>query len=1241
MQIDATCVDPIFGSFSTPVQTTTTINGVTFTKEAVSFTNLPAGTAAYSFSVYLPPASMWQGRFWQNEYPLNSATPSNSDITAAAASGAYMIQVTGNNGLYGYRPDAAAAKWAKAFAATFYNYSNEIYGYNFGGSGGSYTTTGAAENTTGIWEGTQVLVDGGPADLPDAPAELSKAVAALRPVLPTIVNAEQPGGSGNPYAGLTPTQSAALTEISQFGMPLSGWETNGTSSVIGALAGTIAADDPTYARDFWSKPGYENSSATLPAWAQALLVDAEEPISSVTPSTGTPTSFTVSATPPIPSNAPSQEYSVDSSFGAPLTGGFGTLVGTYSAATKTFTLTAGSNSQSVLNQIQVGNDLQIDNFTQMSLLFYAEHEVPTTQTQGSVLPAFSGATGTGLYATGLGSFNQFLSPDGQPDAYAQRPFNTDDYLSLQQAGGGTFTGQINDKVVVDDMQLDSSAYDDTADWYSQRVDQAMGATAYSNQFRVYINANAQHASNTALTGQKATTQISYNGIQYQDLRDLAAWAENGTAPPASTNYNVSNEQVTLSGNAATQGGFQPVVSETADGVSNDVVPTGATVNLAATATAIPNTGTFTSAVWDCSGSAGTGTFPLSSTIPPGQTSVSLTQTCTYPTAGVYFPTIRVATQRQGDPTEGNTQVYNLGRTRVVVGAAAPTVEVNNVIVNATSSSGATVNYQALATDPGGANVNPANVVCTPPSGSTFPIGVTTVSCTATDSVGGTATKTFTVTVTDNPTISLPTNITAAATSPSGATVNYSATASDPVDGTDPVSCSTPSGSTFPVGTTTVYCSAANAAGNNAFGSFTVTVYTATLSLSKSTTSTGYGAAGDTIPYSYLVTNTGSATLTNVGVSDDHVASVSCPDSSLAGGASETCSGSYTVTQADVDAGSVTNTATAYGTDPLSNAVTSSPSLVTVDASNATTSISLTKSTTSTGYGTAGDIIPYSYLVTNTGTTTLSSVGVSDDHVASVDCPDTSLAPNASETCTGTYTVTQADVDNGSVTNTATASGTNEQIVTVTSDPSSVTVDASNATTFISLAKSTTSTGYKVRGTTIPYSYLVTNTGTTTLSDVGVTDDHVASVNCPDASLAPSASETCAGSYTVKQSDVDNGSVSNTATASGTVLPQSITATSSPSSVTVDYTGVQITTTSLPTATKGSTYRVTLAATGGKMPYTWSSLSGLPKGLTLSSNGVLSGKPKVVPGTYTVTVQVLDKSAKQEKDVVFLNLKVVQ
>jgi hypothetical protein len=62
-------------------------------------------------------------------------------------------------------------------------------------------------------------------------------------------------------------------------------------------------------------------------------------------------------------------------------------------------------------------------------------------------------------------------------------------------------------------------------------------------------------------------------------------------------------------------------------------------------------------------------------------------------------------------------------------------------VNATSSSGETVTYQVRAHDPDDAV---ASLACIPASGSTFPIGTTTVICTATDTHNNSATASFTI-----------------------------------------------------------------------------------------------------------------------------------------------------------------------------------------------------------------------------------------------------------------------------------------------------------------------------------------------------------------------------------------------------------------------------------------------------------------------------------------------------------------
>ncbi|MCI0485037.1 MAG: HYR domain-containing protein [Blastocatellia bacterium] len=134
------------------------------------------------------------------------------------------------------------------------------------------------------------------------------------------------------------------------------------------------------------------------------------------------------------------------------------------------------------------------------------------------------------------------------------------------------------------------------------------------------------------------------------------------------------------------------------------------------------------------------------------------------------------------------------------------------------------------------NYVPANVtdncpiapvaVCLPPSGSTFPLGVSVVTCTARDGAGNTATCTFTITVNDSqaPTITCPANVMASAPAGQNATiVNFPPpVVADNMPGIT-VACVPPSGSSFPVGVTNVTCTATDAAGNAAVCGFTVTV----------------------------------------------------------------------------------------------------------------------------------------------------------------------------------------------------------------------------------------------------------------------------------------------------------------------------------------------------------------------------------------------------------------------------------
>lgn len=102
----------------------------------------------------------------------------------------------------------------------------------------------------------------------------------------------------------------------------------------------------------------------------------------------------------------------------------------------------------------------------------------------------------------------------------------------------------------------------------------------------------------------------------------------------------------------------------------------------------------------------------------------------------------------------------------------------------------------------------------------------------------------------------------------------------------------------------------NALGHDTL-SATSTVLTPAMSIAKSSTTHFVGAIGQVVPYSYLVTNTGSAPLSGVSVADNKTdAAPGCPATTLAVGASMTCTGQHTVTAADLAAVNLTNLATA-------------------------------------------------------------------------------------------------------------------------------------------------------------------------------------------------------------------------------------------------------------------------------------------------------------------------------------------
>ncbi|MEU9318970.1 hypothetical protein [Streptomyces sp. NPDC048295] len=385
--------------------------------------------------------------------------------------------------------------------------------------------------------------------------------------------------------------------------------------------------------------------------------------------------------------------------------------------------------------------------------------------------------------------------------------------------------------------------------------------------------------------------------------------------------------------------------------------------------------------------------------------------------------------------------------------------------------------------------------------------------------------------------------------------------------------------------------------------------------------------GTKVPYEYVVTNSGNVPLTNVNVTDDRVTGIMCPKTTLAVGETMTCTGSYTVTRADATAGSVTNTAIAHGRDN-GTPIESPPDDVTLEVQSGP-GVRLEKSADDTRVYEVGDEVTYTYTVTNTGPQELTGLSVTDDRVTGVTCEATTLAPAGqpgdSTTCTGTYRITAADADAGSVTNTATAHGRSGGEA-VESEPDEVTVLVASQLG-LHLTKSADDTRVYRAGDEVTYTYTVTNTGNATLTGVGVTDDLVPNVTCQATTLAPGAVTTCVGRYTVTAADAARGRVVNVAAAHG--RSGSTQVESEPDSVTLRAAtepGLRLT----KTVDDSRTYKV-----GDKVTYTYTvtntgsqSLTGISvtddrvtgvtcEATTLAPAGQ-SGDSTTCTGTYRVT-----------------------
>jgi hypothetical protein len=630
------------------------------------------------FSFYLPEKARYQGRFFQYVTPVPDSenlaqVTGDEKIGFAIASGGYFVETNGGGTgatagpafnsdptVGAFRANAAAAMYSRLIAAEMYG-PHRTYGYLYGGSGGAYRTLGSMENTVGVWDGAVPFVIGSPMAAPNSHTVRMHAMRVLKDKFPGIVDVMDAGGSGDPYAGLNEEQAAALREVTRMGFSPRSWFGHKTMGVhaFPAIYGGVLMADPDYFTDFWTKPGYlgfdrpesfardrlqfettlvaplgedQGDARGLPdvrvpgtargtadlAWRGAIGGDRSRPVA-----------FELAGTPP--------EVGF---LGGDLVVLSGEAKGQRLAlrAVKDNMVTLGVVDWNIVAKLRPGDAVRVDNSNFLAAQTFHRHQVP-----GPDYPVY----------------DQFRKADGTP-LYPQRPMLLGP-LFAAGAAGKVPSGKFQGKVIIVSALLDREATPWQADWYRRRFDQLLGAKGPS-RYRLWYMDNALHGYNEDRVDPDKS--ISYLGALHQALRDVSAWVEKGTPPPANTSYRIADGQVVLPASAAVRQGIQPVVSLAANGKPRVEVSSGQRVALKATITVPAGTGKVVQARWDLDGS---GEFATVGQLPARpQARVTVRSSVSFDKPGTYFVTIKIESERSGNAASPYARIQNLARARVVV-----------------------------------------------------------------------------------------------------------------------------------------------------------------------------------------------------------------------------------------------------------------------------------------------------------------------------------------------------------------------------------------------------------------------------------------------------------------------------------------------------------------------------------------------------------------------------------------------
>ncbi len=655
------------------------------------------------FSFCFPPAERYEGRFQQYLSPFPGPdeevaslghTGLEDRIGFALKCGAYYVETNmGSKQQFGgsgdatmtWKSSAAAAEYSREKAMEIYDTRQRPFGYVYGGSGGGYKTMACIENTS-AWDGAAPYVIGSPVSLPNTITMHVQGQRVLRNAFPQILDALDAGGSGDPYKELNQDEADMLRELTKMGFPPLAWYMEAKGVIdpgsLPVLMPGVKKMDPDYFIDFWTKPGYAgadpNSSSSKDRIHFRTKVKAVHQAGKTEKR-----------------SAEDGLNGVDDAYKKQMVSGNGAYLeletlpqgenlyqeGLYmtfqSGDAKDATLLMGkmmrytdvgggivtigdcygmSNLSETLNKIKPGDEILLDNSDYIALQSYYRYQVPADLS--------------------FHAWDQFRNADGTPKTPQRRPF------PVPFTGTGVYQdGDIQGKIINIQALMDESTCPWCADWWRNKIIEARGS---DENHRTYFMERCMHGDINAIGNYMV---VNYVGALRQALIDLSKWVEKGIEPLKRTAYTLGEDgQIHTEQDVSKRFGIQAIPTLKANGEKCAHVKTGECVRFTVDVEVPKDAGDVTEILFaqkekelsaaetEVNGAArlmlGEEMWDTALTFEKGgkdgiHTAHAETVGC-YDKPGTYFATVRIATNREGDPSRAFTQVLNLDRARIVV-----------------------------------------------------------------------------------------------------------------------------------------------------------------------------------------------------------------------------------------------------------------------------------------------------------------------------------------------------------------------------------------------------------------------------------------------------------------------------------------------------------------------------------------------------------------------------------------------